>query len=285
MDTLPLAVASLVAQTHQDWELVLVDDGSQQSPRPFLDSLGDKRIRCFTFPENRGRGAARQRALDESRGQYLAMLDSDDWYYPDKLERQVAALDTHQVVTVVSGGLAIVDDSNHLSGIRDFPLGAREGQTYGPCRGLSMPPFEYAPSLIRMKNAQAIRFNASFRLGQDTDFMLRLMREQRYLVLPSARYAYTELTSMSLGKILKGLGFNSRIFRQHWREHPLTVGKRLVRNRILGCGYRLAYGVGWGNWIITRRSQIPQAHDYHAFYGARSEVLSALRDFRTATPT
>ena len=75
-ETLPMALASLLAQTHARWEAVIVDDGSTDATWDVLRAVDDPRLRVERFPENRGRGAARQRCLEMARGDFLSMLDS-----------------------------------------------------------------------------------------------------------------------------------------------------------------------------------------------------------------
>lgn len=102
------AVESVLAQTHGDWELLLVDDGSSDGGAGIAAryAAGDpERIRCLAHPgrENRGMSASRNLGLRHARGGYVAFLDADDVYRPEKLERQVAILETRPEVAMVYG--------------------------------------------------------------------------------------------------------------------------------------------------------------------------------------
>lgn len=85
------AVASVQAQTLRDWELLIVDDASQDRSLEIVSGLavGDARIRIFALKTNVGSAVARNTALREARGRYVAFLDCDDQWLPHKLERQV----------------------------------------------------------------------------------------------------------------------------------------------------------------------------------------------------
>jgi glycosyltransferase involved in cell wall biosynthesis/SAM-dependent methyltransferase len=102
------AITSVTAQTFGDWELLLVDDGSQdRSPeiaREALEARPD-RVKLLEHPgrENRGISASRNRGLAEARGRYLAFLDADDVWLPGKLELQVALLEAHPEVAMTYG--------------------------------------------------------------------------------------------------------------------------------------------------------------------------------------
>ena len=100
------SVDSVLAQTRDDWELLLVDDGSTDRSRAIAISYATEhpdRIRVLAHPgeEHRGASAARNLGAAHAQGEYLAYLDADDVYLPDKLARQVPLLDSHPDVGIV----------------------------------------------------------------------------------------------------------------------------------------------------------------------------------------
>ncbi len=84
--TIERALGSVLGQTHADWELVIVDDGSTDTTQEFLEQVTDSRIRVITHSENRGVCAAKNTGLDNMRGEWFTTLDSDDEMMPDALE-------------------------------------------------------------------------------------------------------------------------------------------------------------------------------------------------------
>src|ERR1700722_6222262 len=87
------AVASVFAQTLPDWELVIADDGSEREIRAYLRGLASEpRVRVIWLPHSGNPAAVRNCAMRHARGDYLAFLDSDDEWLPEKLERQLGAL-------------------------------------------------------------------------------------------------------------------------------------------------------------------------------------------------
>ncbi|HEY1956547.1 MAG TPA: glycosyltransferase family 2 protein [Polyangiaceae bacterium] len=92
--TIGRAIASVRAQTHAEWELVIVDDGSIDDTASVVAAFRDARIRFVREPENAGVTAARNRGLDEARGDFIGMLDSDDELVPRALETLLGALRT-----------------------------------------------------------------------------------------------------------------------------------------------------------------------------------------------
>jgi glycosyltransferase involved in cell wall biosynthesis len=86
------AIASVLAQSCQDFEIVVVDDGSRDDPAATAAAFADPRIRLFR-QRNQGGGAARNRAIDEARGRFIAPLDSDDIFLPHHLASMRAVLE------------------------------------------------------------------------------------------------------------------------------------------------------------------------------------------------
>lgn len=99
------AVASVLAQSHGHWELLIVDDCSSDETWELARELaaGDVRIKVLRQPVNSGAAATRNAALDASRGQYLAFLDADDMWLPHKLEQQLTYMANTGAAIVCSG--------------------------------------------------------------------------------------------------------------------------------------------------------------------------------------
>ena len=82
-------IQSVLNQTYQNWELIIVDDCSADNTDEVLGTIKDPRIRYFKNDKNSGAAVSRNKALREARGQWIAFLDSDDLWMPEKLEKQI----------------------------------------------------------------------------------------------------------------------------------------------------------------------------------------------------
>ena len=89
---LSAAVDSVCGQSFRDWELIIADDGSDAATRDFLTTLADPRIRVLLLQHSGSPAVARNAAIREARGKFVAFIDSDDLWMPQKLERQLAAM-------------------------------------------------------------------------------------------------------------------------------------------------------------------------------------------------
>ena len=108
---LPAALDSVIAQTYGDWEIVLVDDGSTDNTpaiaAEYKQRLGDKLQ--YVRQENRGLPAARNTAIRSARGEFLAILDADDIWLPERLARGVALMDADPEVALLHSRVVFMD--------------------------------------------------------------------------------------------------------------------------------------------------------------------------------
>ena len=107
---LPRAIESVFSQTSSDWELIVVDDGStDETPQGIRPYLADPRVR-FIRKEGEGVTArTRNAGVRIAQGEYVAFLDDDDLFLPEKLERQVAWMDAHPPIGLLYSSIQVVD--------------------------------------------------------------------------------------------------------------------------------------------------------------------------------
>lgn len=184
--TLRYALASLIAQTYQNWICIIVDDGSTDETPSILSSLVDKRFKVYTLPKNCGRGKARDEALKYIEGEYLAYLDSDDMMHPDKLFKQVDFLQKNPDVCMVSCGCVTFDDSLtpvQVCGVKKILQ--TKNYKYGQNLPIILPAV-----MIRLELAKKVNYNHYLDVGEDFDYLSRCCNGSKYANIDNPLYYY-----------------------------------------------------------------------------------------------
>ena len=111
--TIQRAIDSILNQSYSNFELLVVNDASTDETRNILSGLEDSRIRIIDLDKNVGRSAARNLAISQAKGEYVAMLDADDWSYQNRLEKQVDYMNTHKTVALCGSWAHLIDSAGH----------------------------------------------------------------------------------------------------------------------------------------------------------------------------
>lgn len=228
--TLPRAIDSVLEQTFEDWELLVVDEGSEDDPGAVVADYQDPRIRFLRDDENRGAGAARNTGIEHARGELVAFLDSDDAWREPKLERQVRAIrEADERPGLVYTGEVVLDEADGSEVSRREP--ATAGRVFdtllywdvvGSCSS-AMAPREV---LVEVGG-----FDESLVSREDWDLWLRIAREHPVEVVPdplTVRYLGNEQISGDLRRTLEGTRAVTEKFRDELDERPTARAKRLA---------------------------------------------------------
>ncbi|MCP8939773.1 glycosyltransferase family 2 protein [Alsobacter sp. SYSU M60028] len=247
-------LASVLAQSLRDIEIIVVDDGSTDATAEVAAGLGDPRIRVISTP-NRGVSAARNRGLAECRAPYVLFLDGDDLLTPDALERMAAALDERPRCVAAVALLAKID----LSG---RPLGRPD-----PAR---LPSRDILRQLVgrnfivnggaicmRTHAARAVGgFDPRLRLGEDWDLWCRLAALGEFAMMPdlvSALYRVRPSgANVQLGGTALAPNFEAveAVFSRPEIRANLTTEELLARRRLAELN---AYWSAARNALVQRR--------------------------------
>jgi len=169
-DLLGDALASVLAQCEQDFEIVVADDGSKDDPKAVVDRIADPRIR-YVRQENRGGGAARNLGIDRARGVFIAFLDSDDVFLPNHLATMRRLLGG---TTDTAGYARMIVDRGDGRQMLKPPRAIRPGEdmaAYLLCdRGFVPTITTVVPAAL----ARQVRYHENLREAEDTDFAVRL---------------------------------------------------------------------------------------------------------------
>lgn len=194
------AIASVLRQTHQNFELLVADDASPDGSVARISAMArqDPRVILIQADKNGGAAGARNRALDQATGDWVAIVDSDDLIHPERLARMLAAAQTHDVQMVADDLLFFSDkpsgagrtllESKQLTAAWRIGLAEMLGSE-DPAQ--DQPQLGYLKVLISRKLIGDLRYDESLPVAEDFDFYVRLMLHgAQCLILPDPMYLY-----------------------------------------------------------------------------------------------
>ena len=171
----PAALDSVLAQTYPHYEIVVVNDGSPDSElldrviKPYLDRI------IYLVQENRGSSAARNAGIKVARGEYVAILDSDDYWHPEYLASQLAVFDSDRKIDVVYPDAVRfgADGKNTRQFSKQHPVGGE----ISFMRVLSRECEIYGGATARRETVLRVGlYDESLRTGEDFDLWLRILK-------------------------------------------------------------------------------------------------------------
>jgi glycosyltransferase involved in cell wall biosynthesis len=184
------AIQSVLEQTYQDFEIVITDDGSRDRTVSIIKSFTDPRIKLFYFPKNRGAAVAVNHCIAEASGEFIALLNSDDAFVPEKLEKQVEFLDKNPKIGAVFSYAQFIDeDSKDITNTEHHYAKVFLQQNRSRFEWLNY--FFYNgnclchPSILIRKECYETVGNYDPRLAQlpDFDFWIRLCQKYEIFIL------------------------------------------------------------------------------------------------------
>ncbi|WP_410174045.1 glycosyltransferase [Marinobacter orientalis] len=217
---LPDAVASVLAQTYTDLELIIVDDGSTDDTRKVLEPfLGDRRIRYF-YQENQGQSYARNLALEQATGNFIAFLDSDDLWAPDKLKKQLAVFRAHQEVDIVHGDEAIIDEQGSVVSLENMKrYSGRITRKLLADNSVSI-----TTALVRRRCFEAMGgFDTSLGVADDYELWLRFSARYCFHYEPGIVASYRVMTDQISSDKRRRFDANERIIAEFLARYGETL--------------------------------------------------------------
>jgi glycosyltransferase involved in cell wall biosynthesis len=174
------SVGSLLRQTLNDFELLVINDGSTDATLEIIRSFSDRRIRVIGDHHNYGIAARLNEGLDSAAGRFIARMDADDIAAPRRLARQVDFLSANETVDLVGSAAAYIDVHGGLIGApREYPLTDFEIKL----RLLTSNCLLH-PTVMFRRRGTDFRYSTEFQFAQDYELWLRLAEEKTYANLP-----------------------------------------------------------------------------------------------------
>jgi glycosyltransferase involved in cell wall biosynthesis len=181
------AMCSILEQTFDDFEFVIVDDGSTDGTGAILDELAraNGRIKLLRNAQNLGQTLALNRGIEAASGRYIARMDADDLSLPERLARQVAFLNSNPEVGLLGTRALIVNRRRRSLHVLDYPTDDESIRA----RMMARSSFCHGAVMMRRAALEAVGlYRSAFRLAQDMDLWLRIAERFRVANLPDVLY-------------------------------------------------------------------------------------------------
>lgn len=269
--TIKLALDSLLIQSYQNWCCVIVNDGSTDKTLSILESysMQDNRFVIVKLEENKGRGNARQVALENAIGDYVTYLDADDFYHPDKIKNQLQIMIRFPDIHLVSCALGSFDAEYTLKVVRGFKY---KGSFHFEFK--DNPKFIPVTSMLRLKDAQSVKYNSNLNGPEDTDYLTRYISGKKYFILNDLLYYYREFESLSYSKMINYTLNNLKRAYYLFSLSKIYSVKFFLNESVRLSGYVLLYPILGSNYIVQKRGQLPLDTQMNEFDKTKKELFS-----------
>jgi len=218
------ALDSIYIQTFKNWEIIFVDNCSQDDTKKIINSY-DSKIKYYKTDKNIPLGAARNFGLQYCKGKYIAFLDTDDIWLEDKLEQQINMMDSNQEFQLCYGGVIYIDKNNHKIG--KLKPQAVSGYVFAQ----QLKQYEINMQSVIIRNDVNIQFNEELNHSPDFDLFMEIVSKSKTCVISDYLVKYRKLDNSLTSK-------NIAVW---WSEMKYTLDRVFVKQPLLKDKYPKEY--------------------------------------------
>ncbi len=215
--TIRETIDSVLNQTWRNLELIVINDGSQDSTLDIVNSIEDSRLKVFSYP-NAGAAASRNRGISQATGEFISFLDADDLWTTDKLEAQLKALENNPQAGVAYSWVSSIDENKKY--LRISSCCTAKGDVYE----ILLKGNFLANGSNPMFRSQAIKevggFNTSFTNAEDWDMYLRVASRYHFVAVPSPQILYRITPTSKSSNVFKMEAASLQIIEQAFQHAP-----------------------------------------------------------------
>lgn len=250
---LPLAIQSIINQSYQNWELILIDDGSTDDSLQIAKSFEakDKRIRVISDGQNKKLPYRLNQIIGEAKYDYIMRMDADDMIHPKKIEIQIEFLIKNPQYDLVSTGLVSINKNHKAYGYRNF------SQTHTEFRELKMSyPIVHASIMAKTSWYKRNKYRLDYPRCEDYELWCRtsLKNDLKIAILPNLLYYYREEGLLELDKLIRSHNDNYKVYREYRNKFSLRhYVVNAVKKKVIIC----LDSIGLLQHIAKKRNKTP----------------------------
>lgn len=267
---LPDAIRSVFAQTHKEWELLLIDDGSTDGSLEIAQSIIDPRVRVIADGQNKKLAARLNEVTDLAKYDYIARMDADDLMSPERIARQLMILENNKEIDVISTGV--------FSVLNDLSLIGSRGQNQNNITFEDLlhkkTGIVHAAVIARKSWYNRNKYDESLSVAQDLDLWLRSSSANDLNVMTIAEplYVYREEGNVTSNKILRAYTNERRMVLKYATKGRF---KLLAVLRAKSAAVKLISAFGLMGWLLKRRGSLAIEQQVETEYW---KVITSIRN-------
>lgn len=236
-ETIKETIESVLNQTFSNLELIIIDDGSQDSTLNIISNIKDSRLKVFSY-QNAGVAISRNRGIQKAGGKFIAFLDADDLWTSDKLEAQLKALQSNPQAAVAYSWVDYINaegeflhNGNHIT---------INGNAYKQMLVENILENGSNPLVRRDALIKVGDFDQSLTPAEDWDMWLRLAACYDFVTVPYPQILYRTLSSSGSSNVLKMEKVCLQLIDQAFYSAPISV--QYLKNKSIATVYRYLTG-------------------------------------------
>ncbi|MFQ4144065.1 glycosyltransferase [Chlorogloeopsis sp. ULAP02] len=217
--TIKYTIESVLHQTFTNFEIIIINDGSQDSTLDIISQINDARIKVFSF-DNAGANVSRNRGLKLACGEFVSFLDSDDLWTSNKLEQQLEALQQNYGAVVAYSWTDYINEKGEflLSGTHI----AVNGDVYEQLLVTNFFENGSNPLIKKYALIELGGFDECLEAGQDWDMWLRLAAKYHFVAVPSVQILYRISPNSLSSNLIRQEKVSLQVLEKSYKQRPAT---------------------------------------------------------------
>jgi glycosyltransferase involved in cell wall biosynthesis len=216
-ETIRETIESVLNQTFKDFEILVINDGSQDATLDIINSIKDFRLKVFSY-SNAGQAVSRNRGFSQSSGEFIAFLDADDLWTPTKLEAQLKALQDNPQAAVAYSWSDFIDEKGQF--LRGASRSTLSGDVYAKLLLTDFLDNGSNPLIRRQALIEVGGFDETLTPAEDWDMWLRLAARYHFVLVPAPHILYRQSANSESSNLLRMESACVRLIESAFKQAP-----------------------------------------------------------------
>ena len=216
------AIKSVFAQTHSQWELLLINDGSTDNSLKIAENISDSRVRVISDGFNKGLASRLNEVASFAKYDVIARMDADDLMCPSRLEMQLSILNSNENIDLVTCGCVSITNESIFKGVRHHSSNTIDFSTLLNKKGFGIL---HAGIIVRKKWLERNSYNTELKTSQDYELWVRASanNDLNIHLLKEPLYYYRDEGNITPGKLFRAYKTERIVFRKYAKENKIPL--------------------------------------------------------------